>query len=81
MELQLITSIRPLTAEELSILYHWWPAIKAVGMFAFVGGLSYYIKRENIETTKPFYVPAENGEFLTLLGMAPARSEHVSVRP
>lgn len=38
--------------------------------FAFVGGLSYYIKRENIETTKPFYVPAENGEFLTLLGMA-----------
>lgn len=39
MELQLITSIRPLTAEELSILYHWWPAIKAVGMFAFVGGL------------------------------------------
>lgn len=38
--------------------------------FAFVGGLSYYIKKENIETTKPFYVPEENGEFLTLLGMA-----------
>ncbi len=38
--------------------------------FAFVGGLSYYIKPENIETTKPFYVPSDKGEFLTLLGMA-----------
>ena len=38
--------------------------------FAFVGGLSYYIKPENIETTKPFYVPSDKGEFLTLLAMA-----------
>jgi len=38
--------------------------------FAFVGGLSYYIKSDNIETTKPFYIPEKDGEFLTLLGMA-----------
>ena len=38
--------------------------------FTFVGGLSYYIKKEIIETTKPFYVPEADGEFLTLLGMA-----------
>jgi len=38
--------------------------------FTFVGGLSYYIKKEIVETTKPFYVPETGGEFLTLLGMA-----------
>lgn len=38
--------------------------------FTFVGGLSYYITKEIIETTKPFYVPETGGEFLTLLGMA-----------
>ena len=39
MELQLITVMRPLTAEELSLLYSWWPAIWALGMFCVVGAL------------------------------------------
>ena len=35
--------------------------------FAIVGGLSYYVPE--IETNKPHYVPENNGEFLTALGM------------
>jgi len=36
MELQLITTLRPLTPEEMSWLYHHWVAIKAIGMFVVV---------------------------------------------
>jgi len=39
------------------------------GQFAFVGGISYYIKDENIKTTKKFYIPEKGGEYMTVLGM------------
>ena len=35
--------------------------------FVIVGGLSYYVPK--IETNKPYFVPKENGEFYTVLGM------------
>lgn len=37
--------------------------------FSFVGGLSYYIKEEDIESDKLFYIPKKDGEFQTVLGM------------
>ena len=37
--------------------------------FLFVGGISYYVDTKVIETTKPFYIPKKDGEFLTVLGM------------
>ena len=37
--------------------------------FVFVGGISYYISKDAISSSKTFYLPEENGEFLTLLGM------------
>jgi hypothetical protein len=39
------------------------------GQFAFVGGISYYVNAKNIETTKKFFIPKKDGEFLTVLGM------------
>jgi len=39
------------------------------GQFVFVGGISYYIDKNIISSSKPFFIPEENGEFLTLLGM------------
>lgn len=42
---------------------------KPFDQLAFVGGISYYIDKKEIETSKEFYVPNKDGEFLTVSGM------------
>jgi len=37
--------------------------------FTIIGGLSYYIEPDAIETNKRFYIPEEGGEFINALGM------------
>jgi hypothetical protein len=49
------------------------------GQFVFVGGISYYIDAENLSTTKNFYLPEKEGEFLTVLGMRETVGEDFDV--
>lgn len=49
------------------------------GQFAFVGGISYYINDDNIKTTKKFYIPKKEGEFMTVLGMRETVGEDFDV--
>lgn len=47
--------------------------------FIFVGGISHYINEKSIETTKKFYIPEKDGEFLTVLGMKEIAGEDYDV--
>ncbi len=42
---------------------------KRFNQFAVIGGLSYYIKGVEIDTNKKYFIPIENGEFYTVMGM------------
>jgi len=52
---------------------------KSFNQIVFVGGISHYIDKESIETTKKLHIPKEDGEFLTVLGMREIAGEDYDV--